>query len=106
MIYPSWTDVYFLTVESEPYNAIEQNSINYNFKLFPNPATNLLNINFGSLQENISYELLSLSGQLIAQKSLMDIKEMTIDLTSQVSGMYLLKIQLECGIEVVKITKK
>ena len=69
-------------------------------EVYPNPATNNVNINFSlKEQKNVKVELFDLSGQTIFQDEYNDIrdKQTTLDLSMLASGTYLLKFGLPDG---------
>jgi len=72
------------------------------FKVYPNPATNLLHI-----QTNLkaySYEIHNIQGQLILKANNETLK--TIDVSNLLSGMYLLKMSSENESQTIKILKE
>lgn len=71
-----------------------------NLDIFPNPATNNINIHF-SLKEykSIKLSLMDLSGQTIFQENYNDIKDKqaNLDLSSLSSGTYIIRLELPEG---------
>ena len=77
--------------------------------LFPNPTTNLLNIQFKDLADDFSLNLLNLQGQLLYQKqlSLNGAKHLeTLDLSDLPKGLYLIRLVNEQKALVKKIIKQ
>ena len=71
-------------------------------QIFPNPITNILNIQSKSI---ISYiEITDLNGRII-DSTAQDKTEVTLNLEKLISGMYILKITTDAGISVQKIIK-
>lgn len=83
------------------YIGIDHNSVSDNIQIFPNPAHNSLNINSEILVKSLS--LLDISGQILQRLEAIDQKNVTLDVSSLVQGIYLLKIETEGGIAVSKV---
>ncbi|MEI6853380.1 MAG: T9SS type A sorting domain-containing protein [Bacteroidota bacterium] len=70
-------------------------------KLYPNPANNLLNIQFESVEQGTLY-ILNMQGKLLQEENLMPGLQ-SIDISDYASGIYLIKIQSTEGIIAQKI---
>ncbi len=85
---------------ASPTGIIESESNFSNLDVYPNPATNNLNINF-TLKENktVKIELFNLTGQTIFQDQYNNIRDQqsSIDLTDLSSGTYILKFEMPEG---------
>lgn len=75
------------------------------FNLFPNPATNIINItnNDNHLVENITIH--DTAGKLLKTESFNNQKELQLNIESLTNGIYLLHIQTNKGIAIKKVVK-
>jgi hypothetical protein len=62
------------------------------FKIYPNPATNRLNVNLGNLGASSTIELRSSNGSLVKKFTAERQKTLQIDLTGLAKGIYMLNI--------------
>jgi hypothetical protein len=73
------------------------------FILYPNPAENLVNVQFQS-EENINVELYTISGQLVAQKiGVQGESKVSFDLTDLDSGVYFVLLSAPGKFETLKL---
>ncbi len=72
-------------------------------QVYPNPANELVNINFGKTYEQVILNLFSLKGQLIKQYELKNINTSGLWVGDLPAGMYLLRILAEDKSSVVKL---
>lgn len=72
----------------------------------PNPTSGNILVTLGNFEQNFSYKLLTLSGQLVAEKRNLAGKEISIDLSSYVPGMYLLELETGGETELLKIIRE
>lgn len=73
------------------------------FELYPNPANQLMNVNFGELNEIQTVTVLDLAGRnVLSSKSISN----TIDVSSLESGKYFLMIEHSAGISVKAFVKQ
>jgi len=90
-----WDAFYSSTV------GIDENEISNSLNVFPNPAENILNINFSSnVTQNILLTLSTITGQTVYSQpieSFTGAYSKTIDLTGISKGIYLLKVISEKG---------
>jgi len=76
---------------------------NYDFKVFPNPASAVINIEFKVAPKNIvNCQIFATNGQLLLRKTLYVNRQISLDITRLPVGVYYCKI----GAEVRKILKK
>lgn len=73
------------------------------FELYPNPANQLVNVNFGELKSVESLTVLDLSGRMVLSNSLIS---NTIDISSLESGKYFLVIEHAAGVSVKAFVKQ
>lgn len=73
--------------------------------IFPNPTNGILHINLKTFSD-VNYELYSLDGRLILKNELENINEFQIDLSSNESGVYFLKLNCNGALMTKRIIKK
>jgi hypothetical protein len=62
--------------------------------LYPNPTTGISQLTFDGVY-SFSYQLYDISGRLLRQGSMEGVQMHTFDITNQVSGLYVLQIQVK-----------
>jgi len=76
-------------------------------RIYPNPTNNLLNINLNKSYTNVSLQVVNLIGQVVSKLNFDDFKETQIDLTGKATGIYIVKIKGDEGLNIAKkIIKK
>lgn len=73
------------------------------FKVFPNPIIDLVNIEANNLSR---VELFDIHGKLVKQKTANETNKLTIDLSDQKSGAYVLKVYSTEGVKQQKVIKR
>ncbi len=69
-----------------------QNDFEYNrIKVFPNPATNLINIDFGNIQENSLINMKNILGQTILTKKIFNVDKTNLEI-NEPNGVYLIEV--------------
>ncbi|RMB61047.1 T9SS C-terminal target domain-containing protein [Dokdonia sinensis] len=76
-----------------------------NIKLFPNPASDIVNISFVHTSERAQVEIFSVLGQSIRSQEL-SANESIVDISDLEAGMYILQITSENGIASKRIIKE
>ncbi len=71
------------------------NAYDSNFKVFPNPATNVLFIDCGIIQSIITVEISDYSGRVILSKEFNESSQIKLDVSSLSSGFYQVTISTE-----------
>lgn len=66
--------------------------VDFSLKLFPNPSSGKINIDFASNCEEFDVYIFELSGRLAFQKRYSECSSVTIDLGSQPKGVYFVKV--------------
>ncbi|GJM64149.1 LamG-like jellyroll fold domain-containing protein [Persicobacter diffluens] len=92
-----FTDVCTVTVEEDRVTSVDQARI----KVFPNPASSVINLN---TDQTLPFKILSISGVEVWTGT--TTPSQGIDIQSLSSGMYLLQIATNHGIESIKFIKK
>jgi hypothetical protein len=82
------------------YSKVEDTKLNVEFTLYPNPATNQLNISIEG-QAIAKYQILDFTGAMVISNQA-DNSELSIDVSQLAQGMYLLRVQLSNGQYVVR----
>lgn len=95
---------YYALAAVEDYNGLED------LKVYPNPATNYVNVEFTLAQsEIITMQLMDLAGKVLKQNTVEGLdgaNQHTLDIQGVAQGMYLLEINTSTGKSVRKITVK
>lgn len=95
---------YYALAAVEDYNGLED------LKVYPNPATDYINVEFSLAQsETITMQLMDLTGKVLKQNTvegLDGVNQHTLDIQGVAQGMYLLEISTPSGKSVRKITVK
>ena len=83
--------------------SIEESSLN-SVSIFPNPAKNILNLDFSNLAHDSSAEIniYDLQGKIVMSKFRTDNPINTIDISALQNGFYILKIQTENATQLTK----
>ena len=79
---------YLNRVVITPRKKIKENN---SFKIFPNPATNYLNIETADNFDNMNYQIINLGGQIIKNGKILSSTE-TIDISDLKNGTYVVRI--------------
>lgn len=66
--------------------------LNYNLKVYPNPAKDELNINLNGLTGNYNLQIIDFSGKVIISKTIPSDKEVRINTSLFLPGFYILKL--------------
>jgi spore coat protein CotH len=84
-----------------PLRVNQVNSFISSLKLYPNPTSNILNI---SNEEYVieSIEVINLQGQILFKSNNLNQNNMTIDLSNYSNGMYLVNINNQTSIKIIK----
>lgn len=84
---------------------VSENSNNFNFTIYPNPANDNITV-FSNSNVNIGkIEILNLSGQIIQSISA-NSKSTTIDISSLSNGLYFIRVSAENGNSIYKFVKE
>jgi hypothetical protein len=88
--------------------AVEDLTDNFQVKFFPNPATDILNIEWSEISDPLTLSLHDATGQQLIMKKVLDqTMSITFDLTTHAAGSYLLQLSNadEQTIKIFKILK-
>lgn len=97
------SDTSYITV----YDCVGINELSAeNISVFPNPANNELNIQFGHMVSNTKIEILSYNGQLVYSTFANNTNAVQLDLSKFNNGLYLLRLSSDNGEVNMKIMKQ
>ena len=83
-------------------NEIENNNIS----IFPNPTKNIVTIDFSKINGDVNFTLTSVEGRIIKQQQNVTEQTISIDLSNESKGIYLLKVDNNSSVNVYKIVRK
>lgn len=92
------------TITVEPSLSVEEDNL-ANFKMIPNPATSLLNIQFSEVISRGDIEVFTLLGKQVATKTFENTREVQMDIANLASGLYLVSIRSENTIQTRRFIK-
>lgn len=97
-----WGRIWFVNATTDEVGIIEGNplivddkEVNLNFSVYPNPASDVLNVSFEATP--IQYRISSLQGDLVSQKRIKSSTQLQLDVRSLSAGTYILTILFEDG---------
>lgn len=96
------TEVKYVRVTS--VNSLEEKQDNFNLKVYPNPAGEILNVHYEQTGSAL-IEIIDLSGKII-RADLIQSNSEPIDVSQIESGIYLLRISSENSVETISWIKK
>lgn len=93
-------DRFNIVIDADAPNSIDEQELAHNITLFPNPATDLLNISIDQpIDEKVSLQIVDVTGRLISQKQYNFIHQnLEINTSNLAPGMYFVNFQLENAI--------
>lgn len=74
------------------------------FEVFPNPASNMLNINFGAMQDNFTVSITDAQGKVVLQKEGKSADKISLSLPELSAGVYLVNIVTDKSTQTTKVT--
>jgi hypothetical protein len=84
--------------------SISENELS-SISFYPNPTTNILNIDFGTEMKEASIMLYDANGKLIVEKKAQNKESETIDLSNFAKGMYTVIVNSKNGMTTQKVSK-
>lgn len=91
----SVSTTFTLKVVSNPTN-LKQQTFKENIQIFPNPTNDKVTVSFGSLQfKSAVAEITDISGKLISMYTYYESSTITIDLTGNPKGIYILNLTID-----------
>ena len=83
------------------YYFVSENEANHSIAIYPNPAGNFVNISFENKSACKSVEIYSLDGRIVKtiQETFQEtsLQQMTLDISSLISGVYIMKVTMADG---------
>jgi len=79
---------------------------NSNISIYPNPTENIFTIDFSNVREDVNYTLTSVEGRIIKQQQNVTEQTISIDLSEESKGIYLLKVDNNSSVNVYRIVRQ
>ncbi len=101
------TPVYNIQISDEAVVGISEEIAEQSIRLYPNPANNLVNIDFKAPLENVNLRIYNIHGQKIQEQELESVgvnHRETLNTANIPNGIYLLELQSDAGRVVKKMT--
>jgi len=101
------TPVYNIQISDEAVVGTSEEIAEQNIRLYPNPASNLVNVTFKAPLENIKLRIYNIHGQKIREQPLESVgvnHRETLNIANIPNGIYLLELQSDAGRIVKKMT--
>jgi Secretion system C-terminal sorting domain/Beta-propeller repeat len=76
-----------------------------NLQVYPNPTSSQLNLSFANMLENVSIKIISTLGQTVLEKQNISGNDLTFDVSSLLSGMYLIEVADDSVVSKTKFIK-
>lgn len=83
-----------------------ENNFEAGLSLYPNPANDIVNLQFGVNHDEVTLEIYDILGKRISQTNYSDVDEISIDISHLQYGIYLLKVQSGLVTTSVKMIKQ
>jgi hypothetical protein len=80
-----------ITVQREEVLSVDENSLSFDLQVFPNPATDILNVTMSGVSSTYSASVYSITGQLVNKVSFSNVNN-TLDVRNLTDGVYFLEI--------------
>lgn len=81
----------------------EQTLLNLDWKIYPNPTTDYVNISFGDVGSDFTIRTINITGQVMEERKVNGEKQIQIDLSDYNNGIYLMTIQSGDAIQSKKL---
>lgn len=96
----------FTNISVSLYNGVEDNEFTGTISMYPNPAKNnlFIDLQLGAL-EIVSYKMMSISGEIVQRGELNDMVVNNLDINSLAQGVYLIQLQHENKVTVLRFVK-
>jgi len=85
---------------------INENRLLNNVNIYPNPTNGLVHVNLGNHNGSINYRISTIEGRIVKQEQNVSSNKMTIDLSEESKGIYLLRIEDETSSKVYKVIRE
>ena len=108
-------DIVYLNIDTaliEQFSSIKEKVIDYNVTLFPNPASDILNVRIStqtSVNDNVTISLIDALGRTVnsfGDKLIGKSAQFSMDVSELKNGMYFLRIQSKTGLITKSFVKK
>ena len=93
-------------IEVESCVGINENKSLNNVSIYPNPTNGLVTVTLPTHNGTINYSVSSVEGKIVSSQNNVSLKNITIDLSDESKGIYLLKIEGDTSSKTYKIIKE
>ncbi len=108
-LYPSWVslqgDVFISQLTVSSSLGVTENKI-LNFQIYPNPASNQINISFDKNIEKANLKIISILGQTVFERQNISRNDTTIDVSKLAKGIYVIRVSDGISITNTKFIKE
>jgi hypothetical protein len=108
-LYPSWVslqgDVFISQLSISSSLAVVQNKLT-NFQIYPNPASNQINMSFDKNLEKANLKIVSILGQTVLEKENVSGNNLNIDVSNLAKGVYVIQVLNGTSITNTKFIKQ
>ncbi len=108
-LYPSYAtyqnDVFISQLTINNSLSVSENKLS-NFKIYPNPTSNNLNLSFENNQENASIKIISILGQTVLEKQNLSGNNLSLDVSNLAKGIYILELYDGFSVSKAKFIKE
>lgn len=84
---------------------IDENKFENNFNLYPNPVNELLNISSNTSFKNASLKIINMSGQVIFTQHNINGNKLTVDMSDQTRGVYIVEMSENGSVSRTKLIR-
>lgn len=108
-LYPSYAtyqnDVFISQLTINNSLSVSENKLS-NFKIYPNPTSNNLNLSFENNLENASIKIISILGQTVLEKQNISGNDLTLNISNLSKGIYILELYDGFSVSKAKFIKE
>lgn len=87
----------YFSVDCNSIISDENNGTSAEFSVYPNPATDVVNIDMGGIEKDVDLEIMTYTGLIVLQKKYDEIENTSINLDNLSNGSYIIKVKTEDG---------
>jgi hypothetical protein len=94
------------TFRTDPKLAVRKHKFNFNINVFPNPFSDKLNITSEKILDNVTVQLISLTGEIVKERTLNAVTQLSLHTGNIPDGTYLLRVLTSEGYKTLKLSKR